>query len=126
MRYNVILEPDEDGMWTAEIPALGIVTEGRGEARAREAAARAVEGYITGAQRHGLRIPESDVTVTFTLDSTRGVVGKARSLLSGTRGKSVARKKASSNVATATRRKSVVKGSAKKAASRKKTADKRR
>ncbi len=64
--YRVILEPSEDGdrIWTAEIPALGIVTEGRGRAGAERAAINAVRGYRTTAERNGKDVPAADLQVT--------------------------------------------------------------
>jgi predicted RNase H-like HicB family nuclease len=64
--YKVILEPSEDGdgIWTAEIPALGIVTEGRGRAGAEGAAENAVRGYRATAERHGKAVPAGDLQVT--------------------------------------------------------------
>lgn len=60
--YQIILEPDNGGYWTAEVPAFGFVTEGRGEDVARRAAHAAISGYIAGAKKMGLPIPEPDVT----------------------------------------------------------------
>jgi hypothetical protein len=63
--YEVLLEPSEDGdrVWTAEIPALGIVTEGRGRVGAERAAASAVRGYRATAKRHGKAVPAGDLQV---------------------------------------------------------------
>jgi predicted RNase H-like HicB family nuclease len=98
MKYDVNLEPDEDGIWTAEVPALGIVTEGRGEAAARRAADRAIVGYLEGLERHGLAIPPSDVTRTFVPRvGSNFSVAYGFSLLGGTRKKSSAAKKTAVN-----------------------------
>ena len=61
--YRVILEPaeDGDGIWIAEIRALGIVTEGRGLSGAERAAANAVRGYRATAQRHAIALPAGDL-----------------------------------------------------------------
>ena len=101
-RYNVILEREPDGIWTAEVPALGIVTEGRGESGARKAADRAIQGYIIGAQRHGLTLPDSDSTITYTFEVSRASIDLSF-FSSGT--SSGARRKSSS---VAGRRKSTV------------------
>jgi len=63
--YSIVLEPTEgnDGIWTAEIPALGLVTEGPGSDGARKAARDAIEGYIEVAARTGRPIPPGDVSI---------------------------------------------------------------
>lgn len=65
--YRIILEPDSGGYWTAEVPAFGFVTEGRGQEGARRAAYAAIHGYIAGAKEKGLPIPKPDLQVTHTL-----------------------------------------------------------
>ena len=44
MNYHVKVEADECGIWTTEVPALGVVIESRGEPAARRAADLAVLG----------------------------------------------------------------------------------
>lgn len=86
MNYKVNLEPDEDGIWTAEVPALGIVTEGRGEAGACRAADRAIAGYLEGLERHGLAVPPLDVTRTLVPRAGLSFsIAYGFSLLGGTR-----------------------------------------
>ena len=64
--YTIVLEPSRDGddVWTAEIPAFGIVTEGHGSDGARKAALDAIEGYIEVATRLGKPIPSGDILTT--------------------------------------------------------------
>jgi predicted RNase H-like HicB family nuclease len=61
--YTIILEPsgDDDGVWIAEIPAFGIVTEGDDREGARKAALDAIAGYVEVAKRLGRSIPHGDV-----------------------------------------------------------------
>jgi predicted RNase H-like HicB family nuclease len=63
--YSIVLEPAEgdDGIWTAEVPALGLVTEGLGSDGARAAAREAIEGFIEVASRTGRAIPPGDVVI---------------------------------------------------------------
>jgi predicted RNase H-like HicB family nuclease len=116
MNYHVKLEPDEGGIWTAEVPALGIVTEGRGEAGARRAADRAVAGYLKGLERHGLPVPPSDVTRTFT-PSRAGYIFMDQFGVGASRKQATAKK-------TAGRKKSAAKKTAGRQATKKATAKK--
>lgn len=61
--YSIVLEPsgDDDEVWTAEVPAFGIVTEGQGSAGARQAALHAMRGYIEIARRLGKPLPDGDL-----------------------------------------------------------------
>jgi len=61
--YSIVLEPsaDDDGVWTAEVPAFGIVTEGDGSDGARKAALDAIRGYVEVASRLGKPIPDGDL-----------------------------------------------------------------
>jgi predicted RNase H-like HicB family nuclease len=61
--YSIVLEPsgDDDGVWTAEVPAFGIVTEGDGSDGARRAALGAIRGYVEVARSLGKPIPEGDL-----------------------------------------------------------------
>lgn len=60
MRYRVLIEQDEDGVFVVEVPALpGCVSQGatRGEAVAN--AREAIAGYLESLQAHGEPIPPS-------------------------------------------------------------------
>lgn len=61
--YSIVLEPaaDADGVWTAEVPAFGIATEGDGSDGARKAALDAIRGYVEVARRLGKPIPAGDL-----------------------------------------------------------------
>ena len=58
-----LLEPsaDDDGVWIAELPAFGIVTEGRGSDGARKAGLDAIRGYVEVASRLGKPVPDGDL-----------------------------------------------------------------
>jgi len=75
--YHVILENAGGGVWTAEIPAFGVVTEGRGKAGARAMAADAIAGYIMCAKRRGFPIPETDAVIPKLLRAASRVTQKA-------------------------------------------------
>lgn len=61
--YSIVLEPsaDSDGVWTAEVPAFGIITEGDGSDGARKAALDAIRGYVEVARRLRKPIPDGDL-----------------------------------------------------------------
>ena len=64
----MVIEPSglNDGVYTAAVPTLQIVTEGVGEAAARRAAQRAIVGFVRVAERHGKPIPAADSIVVET------------------------------------------------------------
>ena len=58
MRYRVLIEPDEDGVFVAEVPALpGCISEGRTRAEAVENIKEAIEAYLESLEAHGEPIP---------------------------------------------------------------------
>ena len=61
--YSIVLEPapGDDGVWTAEVPAFRIVTEGHGSDGARKAALDAIRGYVDVASRLRKAIPDGDL-----------------------------------------------------------------
>jgi predicted RNase H-like HicB family nuclease len=58
--YRVILEHERDGVWTAEIPAFGICTEGKGARGALRMARNAIDGYLWGSAHRGFPVPSFD------------------------------------------------------------------
>ena len=53
MKYRVIIERDEDGMFVAECPALpGCISQGETRAEALENIKDAISGYITSLRKH--------------------------------------------------------------------------
>ncbi len=70
--YHVIVEPsgEGDGVFTATVPALEIVTDAIGPGAARRAAGRAIKAYIHVATKYGHPIPASDsVIIDMSVDA---------------------------------------------------------
>jgi predicted RNase H-like HicB family nuclease len=60
MKYRVILEQDEDGVFVAEVPALpGCISQGARRAEALTNIQEAVEAYLESLRAHGEPIPPS-------------------------------------------------------------------
>ena len=60
MRYRVIIEQDEDGMFVAECPALpGCVSQGASRDAALKNIKDAVVGYLESLRQHNEPIPPS-------------------------------------------------------------------
>jgi len=58
MRYRVLLEQDEDGIFIAECPALpGCVSQGSTRAEALKNIQDAIKGYIESLKKHNEPIP---------------------------------------------------------------------
>jgi predicted RNase H-like HicB family nuclease len=54
MKYRVTIEPDEDGVFIAEVPALpGCITQGATRQEALANAKEAIELYIESLEAHG-------------------------------------------------------------------------
>lgn len=60
MKYRVLIEPDEDGVFVAECPNLpGCVSQGRTRSEALENIHEAIEGYLASLKANGDPIPPS-------------------------------------------------------------------
>ncbi|MCX6591871.1 MAG: type II toxin-antitoxin system HicB family antitoxin [Acidobacteria bacterium] len=60
MKYRVLLEPDEDGVFVATCPSLpGCISQGSTRTEAMANIREAIEGYLESLQRHGDPIPPS-------------------------------------------------------------------
>jgi len=60
-RYRVVIEPDEDGVYIATVPALpGVVDQGDTEEEAFENIKEALDFTITDMLERGEEIPPSD------------------------------------------------------------------
>ena len=60
MKYRVIIERDEDGMFIVECPALpGCISQGKTRSEALENIKDAIAGYLAGLRKHGDPIPPS-------------------------------------------------------------------
>jgi len=58
MRYRIVIEPDEDGVFVAECPALpGCISQGRTRVEALENIKDAIRGYLESLKKHGEPIP---------------------------------------------------------------------
>ena len=60
MRFRVILEPDEEGVFVAQVPALpGCISQGATRAEALANIQEAIEGYLESLREHNEPIPPS-------------------------------------------------------------------
>jgi predicted RNase H-like HicB family nuclease len=58
MRYRVLIEQDEDGVFVAEVPALpGCISQGASRDEAVANIKEAVVGYLESLRAHGEPIP---------------------------------------------------------------------
>lgn len=60
MRYRVLIEQDEDGIFVAEVVSLpGCISQGRTRSEAIENIKEAIAGYLESLQEHGEPVPPS-------------------------------------------------------------------
>jgi predicted RNase H-like HicB family nuclease len=60
MRYRVVIEQDEDGMFVVEVPALpGCISQGATHDEALSNIKEAIMAYIESLNRHGEPVPPS-------------------------------------------------------------------
>ncbi len=58
MRYRVLIELDEDGIFVAECPSLpGCISEGKTRDEALANVKDAIEGYLHSLDKHGEPVP---------------------------------------------------------------------
>ena len=58
MKYRVLIEPDEDGVFVAEVPSLpGCISQGRTRAEALANVREAIAAYIESLEAHGEPVP---------------------------------------------------------------------
>ena len=58
MKFRVLIEPDEDGVFVAECPVLpGCVSQGKTRAEAVANIRDAIRGYLHSLEKHGEPIP---------------------------------------------------------------------
>ena len=70
MKYRVLIEPDEDGVYVAEVPALpGCISQGRTRAEALENIKEAITAYLESLKAHNEPVPPpiSEEVVEVTL-----------------------------------------------------------
>ena len=60
MKYRVLVQQDEDGMFVAEVPSLpGCISQGETRAKAISNVEEAVIAYLESLEAHGEPIPPS-------------------------------------------------------------------
>jgi antitoxin HicB len=60
MKYRVLIEQDEDGVFVAEVPSLpGCISQGKTRSEAIENVTEAIAGYLESLEAHGEPIPPS-------------------------------------------------------------------
>ena len=60
MQYRVLIEPDEDGIYVAEVPALpGCISQGSTRSEAVDNIKEAIAGYLESLHAHGEPVPPS-------------------------------------------------------------------
>jgi len=60
MHYRVLIQPDEDGMYVADVPSLpGCISQGRTRSEALDNVKEAIAGYLESLTAHGEPIPPS-------------------------------------------------------------------
>lgn len=60
MKFRVLIEQDEDGMFVVEVPSLpGCISQGRNRAEATENIKEAIELYLESLKAHNEPIPPS-------------------------------------------------------------------
>jgi len=58
MKYRVLIEQDEDGVYVAEVPSLpGCISQGQSRTEVLENITEAVAAYIESLEAHGEPIP---------------------------------------------------------------------
>jgi predicted RNase H-like HicB family nuclease len=58
MKYRVLIEQDEDGVYIAEVPSLpGCISQGQTREQAIENIKEAIAGYLESLEAHGEPIP---------------------------------------------------------------------
>ncbi len=59
-KFRVVIEPDEDGVYVAEVPSLpGCVSQGRTRAEAIENIKEAIGAYVESLRLHSEPLPPS-------------------------------------------------------------------
>ena len=58
MRYRILIEQDEDGIFVAECPALpGCISQGKTRSEALQNIHDAIKGYLASLKKHNEPIP---------------------------------------------------------------------
>jgi len=60
MKYRVLIQKDEDGVFVAEVPALpGCISQGKSREEALHNITEAIELYLESLEAHGEPVPPS-------------------------------------------------------------------
>ena len=60
MKYRVLIEPDEDGVFVAEVPSLpGCISQGQTRSEASDNIKEAIAGYLESLEAHKEPVPPS-------------------------------------------------------------------
>ena len=60
MRYRVLIEPDQDGVFVAEVPSLpGCISQGATRSEALANAREAIAAFVESLEAHGDPVPPS-------------------------------------------------------------------
>ena len=60
MKYRVLIEQDEDGIYVSQCPSLpGCVSQGKTRQEALQNIHDAIQGYLTSLKKHGDPLPPS-------------------------------------------------------------------
>jgi predicted RNase H-like HicB family nuclease len=66
MKYRILIEQDEDGMFVAECPALpGCLSQGKTRSEAIENIQDAIKGYLESLKKHNEPIPPHPISSSF-------------------------------------------------------------
>jgi predicted RNase H-like HicB family nuclease len=58
MKFRVLIEPDEDGVYVAEVPALpGCISQGQTRTEALDNIKEAITGYLESLEAHNEPVP---------------------------------------------------------------------
>ncbi len=58
VKYRVVIEPDEDGVFVAECPSLpGCISQGSTRDEALRNIKDAIQGYLASLKKHGEAVP---------------------------------------------------------------------
>jgi predicted RNase H-like HicB family nuclease len=58
VKFRILIEPDEDGVFVAECPTLpGCISQGKTRDEAIENIRDAIQGYVASLEKHGEPVP---------------------------------------------------------------------
>ena len=58
MKFRILIEPDEDGIFVAAVPSLpGCISQGKTRKEALDNVREAIQGYVESLEAHGDPIP---------------------------------------------------------------------